>query len=68
MILVLAQFQQEESQHLIITSIIYKNTESVCYIPENVNQLCQEKKKKSFEKSIFKPLKLSKSACLKGQI
>ena len=49
-------------------SIIYKNTESLCYIPENVNQLCQLKKKMSFEKTIFKTLKLSKSACLKGQI
>lgn len=49
-------------------SIIYKNTESLCYIPENVNQLCQQQQKKSFEKAIFKTLKLSKSACLKGQI
>lgn len=50
-------------------SIIYKNTESLCYIPENVNQLCQQRQQqKSFEKAIFKTLKLSKSACLKGQI
>lgn len=68
MILVLTQFQQEKSQHLIIMSIIYKNTESLCYIPENVNQLCQQQQQKSFEKAIFKTLKLSKSACLKGQI